>query len=572
MYNRGYTGLEERNMRKRNVAVACMAFVLAGCSSGTSNSSASQTFTVGLSSEMNGDFSPLYYRTTNDASVVELVYQGLLRYDEKQNLVPDLASELPLISEDGTTITFKLKKGIHFSDGSKFTSKDVKDTFSVMADPSYTGLYSSKVDFLSGYTEYHDQDAKDFSGIETPDDYTVIFHLEKPRIDAEASLGTQCICSDQTLNYTKGKTSKIEKKNTKPVGTGPYVLKSYDKSVGASLEKNPYFKAKKGEFSVSKIMIKKTDSSTEVKELEKGSVDYIPEVSDANKISSVAKSNNKNLTLDSYNGDRENWMYLNTTQGPCQDQSVRQALAYGFDRQAYIDSYYKLEDSDEVMAYIPAGFGNPVSSTCGNIITGKEKLDGLNTYDYSPEKAKQLLEVAGWKVGDDGYRYKDGKKLTIRFLSIKEKDNMESMIPILQKNWADIGVELKATTMEFNTVVSTISDENALGDWDVGWLGFSYGSPEDTGVNYLLKTGAIDNFPRLHDEQLDASLDAGTYTSNKQDSAVAFKQAMIAQADLCGFIPTDGVKVYGLRNKRVHGMKTTSTYRWFNSMETVKLK
>ena len=404
-------------MKKRSVAAMFMAFVLAGCSTGTTNgSNHEQTLTVGLSSEMNGDFSPLYYRTTNDASVMELVYQGLLRYDKDQNLECDLASESPLISEDGTTITFKLKKGIQFSDGSKFTSKDVKDTFTVMADPSYTGLYSSKVDFLKGYKEYHEGDAKDFSGIETPDDYTVIFHLEKPRIDAVSAIGTQAICSDKTLNYKKGKTSQIEKKNTKPFGTGPYVLKSYDKSVGASLERNEHFKAKKGQYSVSKIMIKKTDSSTEVKELEKGTVDYIPEVTDANKISSVSKSKNKDLTLDSYNGDRENWLYLNTAQGVCKDQSVRQALAYGFDRQSYIDSYYSLEGSKEVMAYIPNGFGNPVSKTCGDVITGKENLDGLLTYEHDVNKAKELLEDAGWKVGDDGYRYQDGQKLTIRFL------------------------------------------------------------------------------------------------------------------------------------------------------------
>ena len=559
-------------MKKRSVVAMCMAFVLAGCSAGNSSSNHEQTLTVGLSSEMNGDFSPLYYRTTNDASIVQLVYQGLLKYDSQQNLVCDLAKELPLISADGTTLTFKLKKDITFSDGSKFTSKDVKDTFTVMADPSYTGLYTSKVDFLKGYQDYHDGKAKTFEGIETPDAYTVIFHLDKPRIDASATLGTQGICSDKSLNYTYKKTSKIEKKNSQPIGTGPYVLKSFDKSTGASLEKNTKYKGKKGTYQVSKIMVKKTDSSTEVKELEKGTVDYIPEVTDANKISSVQKSKNKDLTLDAYNGDRENWMYLNTSQGPCQDQAVRLALAYGFDRQSYIDSYYKLEDSDEVMAFIPNGFGNPVSKTCGDVITGKEKLDGLQTYEYNVEKAKQLLDDAGWKVGSDGIREKDGKRLTIRFLSIKEKDNMESMIPILQKDWQEIGVELKASTMEFNTVVSTISDDNALGDWDAGWLGFSYGSPEDTGVNYLLKTKAIDNFPRLSDEQLDADLNAGTYTSDENESAKAFKAAMVRQSELCGFIPTDSVKVYGLRNKKVKGMHTTSTFRWYNSMDTVKIK
>lgn len=351
--------------------------------------------------------------------------------------------------------------------------------------------------------------------------------MEKPRTDAESVLGTQGICSDQTLNYKKGKTAKIEKKNTKPVGTGPYVLKSYDKFIGASSEKNSYFKAEKGQYSVAMIMIKKTDSSTEVKELEKGTVDYIPDVTDADKISSIIQSKNKDLTLDSYNGDRTNWLYLNTADGPCKDQAFRQALAYGIDRQAYMDSYYKLDESDEVMAYVPSSFGNLISKTCGSIVTRKEKLDGLNTYEYSPEKAEQLLDDAGWKVGSDGIREKDGERLSIRFLSIKEKDNMDSMIPILQKDWKEIEIELKANTMEFNTINSTISDDNTLGDWDAGWIGFSNGSPEDTGMNDLLKSKAVDNFPRLSDLQLDADLDAGTYTSNSEQSAQVFKQAMI---------------------------------------------
>lgn len=141
--------------------------------------------------------------------------------------------------------------------------------------------------FCEGIYRISGWDAKNLEGIETPDDYTVVFHLEKPRTDAESVLGTQGICSDQTLNYKKGKTAKIEKKNTKPVGTGPYVLKSYDKFIGASSEKNSYFKAEKGQYSVAMIMIKKTDSSTEVKELEKGTVDYIPDVTDADKITSI---------------------------------------------------------------------------------------------------------------------------------------------------------------------------------------------------------------------------------------------------------------------------------------------
>ena len=129
-----------------------------------------------------------------------------------------------------------------------------------MADPSYTGRFSSNVDFLNGYSEYHDGDAKDVSGIETPDDYTVVFHMSKPKIDAESTLGTQKICSTKTLKYKKGKTSNVEKNNSNPIGTGPYKLKSFSKTEGASLDRNENFKAEDGEYQISKIMIKKTET------------------------------------------------------------------------------------------------------------------------------------------------------------------------------------------------------------------------------------------------------------------------------------------------------------------------
>lgn len=70
-------------MNKRSVCALGMAFVLAGCSAGGSGSGKEQTLTVGLFTEMNGDFSPMYYQTVNDHNVVNLVYQGLLAYDKE---------------------------------------------------------------------------------------------------------------------------------------------------------------------------------------------------------------------------------------------------------------------------------------------------------------------------------------------------------------------------------------------------------------------------------------------------------------------------------------------------------
>lgn len=544
----------------KKLLVCGLALLMCGCSAKATGND--QVLTVGLSSEMNGTFSPMYYQTTNDSYVVDLVYQGLLKYNKKGKLVADLAKSLPEISEDGKTMTFKLKKGIKFSDGSKFTSKDVQTTFTVMADPSYTGRFANNVDFLDGYSEYHDADASSFTGIETPDNYTVVFHLDKPRIDAVSTLGTQKICSAEYLNYKKGKTESIEKKNSKPIGTGAYVLKKFEKTSGASLVSNPNFKAKKGQYQISKIMIKKTDTSTEVKELENGTVDYIPDVIEANKIKSVQK--NKNLSVDSYPSDRESFIIFNSYAGACSDVAVRKAIGYGFNAQEYIDNYYQIDG----MAYKPGTFGNPVSLNNGKMIRNEEKVDGVTYYDYDVEKANQILDEAGYTLADDGYRYKDGEKLTVRFLANKDKDSLDSLIPVLQKCLNAIGIDFKANTVEFNTVISTVQDDAQTDSWDATYLGFSYGSPDDTGINFILRTGATNNFGRLSDEQLDAYLDAGMYTSDNEVSKENYHNALVRQSELCGYLPVDSTKTYCLRNKNIKGMHTTSIYNWAQSIAT----
>ena len=250
---------------------AMMAASLVGCSSSSGDNS-NNVLTVGITAQMNGVFSPLYYESAYDAYAINLIYQSMLQYDENEELQPVLAKELPTISDDGKTVTFKLNKGVKFSDGSKLTSSDVKYTFTVLADPSYTGRFSSDVENIEGYKEYHDGDATELSGIETPDDYTVVFHMTQPRIDAVTTFGTRAICSDTQYKYKKGHISKIEKDTSNPIGSGAYKLNKYSKATGASFVRNENFKAKKGEYSIDKVIIKVCSTSTELNELQKGNL------------------------------------------------------------------------------------------------------------------------------------------------------------------------------------------------------------------------------------------------------------------------------------------------------------
>lgn len=564
------------NFKKTIGAATALAMTLglAGCSSSTSDNS--NVFTVGTNAAMNGVFSPMYYESTYDNYAIDLIYQGMLAYDIDQELNPVLATDLPEISEDGLTYTFHLKEDVTFSDGTDLTSSDVKYTFTVLSDPSYTGRFSNYASNIVGYQEYHDGDAKEVSGIETPDDYTVVFHLQKPRIDALTMLGLMRICSDEQFDYEKGDTSTIESSTNQPLGTGPYVLNSFDKSTGASFVKNKEFKAEKGKYSIEKVVIKHTETATEMDELESGSVDYLPQIADAGKISKA--STIKNLTYDSAPGDNIGYFFFNCAQGATADKAVRQALIYATDRQGFVDSFFTYDDnaSEEVrkekLAYVATSYANPLSSTVGAIVRGEETLEGLNTYAYDLNKASQVLDEAGWVMNNDGFRYKNGQKLVVRIMIADGSRSMETLIPIIVKDWASIGVDLQQTIIDFNSLLSTVGNDEELGNWETSVLALSFNGLDDTNMNGYYQTGEVDNYSRISDPALDAALQQGMYTSDPEVSENAYKQALIIANDDAACIPLYASNNFNLYNKRVKNMKTSSFYTWANAIGDATLE
>lgn len=85
-----------------------------------------------------------------------------------------------------------------------------------------------------------------------------------------------------------------------------------------------------------------------------------------------------------------------------------------------------------MIGYVPEVYWNPVSNLVGSYVTGDETLEGLTVYRYDLEKAKQILEDAGWKVGSDGIREKDGQKLEVKFLVSVDVPALETLIPMFK--------------------------------------------------------------------------------------------------------------------------------------------
>ena len=561
------------------LASVAMASTLVACSGGSSSDA--KTLTVSVNQSLTGQFTPQYASSAYDQYVVNLCYESMLKYNADNELEPVLAKDLPEVSEDGLTLTYKLEKGHKFSDGTEVTAKDVKFTFTTLADPSYTGPNGGGMDNIVGYKEYNSGAAKELTGVETPDDYTVVFHLVSPQIDAVSSFGTMGIASaDHYSKYKQGNVKVVEKNQEESCGSGAYQLKSYDKASGASFVRNEEFKPEKGQYQVDRIVMKKTDVTTEVSELKKGTVDLIPEVIETNKVSEASQADN--MAFNYYTRSAVGFVAMNANNGATADKAVRQALMYATDRQGFCDSYFRWDKkaSDEVKkvkgGYVPAAYWNPASVNFGAVVRNEETIDGLNTYAFDMDKANQVLDEAGWVRGADGIREKDGQKLEIKFLLSEGNSVLETLIPIVKKTWGDLGVDLKQTTVDFSTLLSNIQDTSHDSEWNMCFLATSFTSNQDSSANDSYSNDpenmAVNNYSRINDQALIDQLTKARADSDEKQSKVDYAEAMKMAADDAGYMPVYSGMMFNLYNKKVDLTGTGTLRNWSQSMDTITVK
>lgn len=579
------------NSRKYVAGAAAFAMTLSmvGCSGGSgSSASSNEILKVGTTQELSGIFNPMYSSTAYDQWVVNLVYQSMVGYDANSEIKPILAESLPEVSEDGMTITYKLKPDQKFSDGSTLDGDDVKYSFTLMADPEYIGGYNDgNFNFIQGWDEYQNGDAEEVTGIQVSDDkLTVTFTCEVPDIDAATTIGTVMIMPDDQFEYTKGNLEEYQ--NLAPeniIGSGAYKLNKYDKSAGASVVLNENYTGD-GDYKVKSIVIRTIEDGTEVANLKSGEIDYLPEEIQPDVIGPASLV--ETVTTDHYFRAAQGYFGFNAAAGPTADPAVRQALAYATNRAEFVDAYYQWPEgqaSDDIKdvstGYVPTIFWSPVAAGTGDVVTGESQLDGLVTYDYDLEKAKQILDDAGWTVGGDGIREKDGQKLEIKFLATENNFVLSMLLPIIIKSWGELGVDLKQNTVDFNTLVTTTdpSNEDSAEDWSAFFMALTFTGLSNTSMNNAegytevngKKVPGGNNYPKIFDEELNGYLNAGKQTGDPAVSEENYRKAMVRASELVPFLGIYGNNLFNIYNKRVEGLKTGPVCNWSQAMDGASL-
>jgi len=302
------------------------------------------------------------------------IFATPIRFDDKWNPQPYLAESWET-SADGKSITLHLVKNATFHDGKPITSADVAFSVQTVKDNHPFKTMFAPV-----------------TSVETPDAHTAIINFSAPHPAALLAMSGALLPILPKHVYGDGQDAKKHPANSKPVGSGPFMLAEFKPGEHVILKKNPNFFIKDRPY-LDRIIIKNyKDVTSMVLAMDKGEIDMLPFLTGTRNLARLKKNPNLTVTDKGYAAVGPlNWLAFNTTNDKFKDKRVRQAIAYAIDRKFIVNA---LHSGFSKVATGPVVLGSPFGAP------------DVNAYDLDLDKAKALLDEAGFKAGADGVRFK----------------------------------------------------------------------------------------------------------------------------------------------------------------------
>lgn len=527
----------------------------------------SGTLTVGIT-EASGNFNPAYYSSAYDGYVADLVFDSLIARNFDGEYEGSVADSWEY-SNDDKTITFKMKKDINFSDGTPLTANDVVFSYQLLADPSYTGRYGSTVADMLGYDAYFKKETDKFEGVVAVDDYTVQFNFKEALRTNFENCGFAIMPKAYYgKDFVVGNTASIEAITSTPVGSGPYMLETFKEKELVYLKRNPNF-TRPG-YMISEIILKFVDQTTDIVELTSGSVDLLAGMIEPKKI---AEARTNSFSINQYNRSGYGYVKTNHEFGPTADKNVRKALFYAFNTEEFVKSYFYDADTDQVLATTQF---HPFSQVSWAVTP--EVLAQLTDYTFNMDKAKALLDEAGWKVGASGFREKNGEVMTLNIAAMPDHDILNTLIPMWERDWGQgLKIKLNIAYLEFNTVLDYViynSDENVK-QWSLFFLATTIGSPDPHSIYTEFHSkyigSGLDNTSRYNNPEVDRLLDEGKAILDMDKAKPVYGELLKILSDDAVLMPVYANTYFDLYNPKLVDFKTSSLYNWVKALKDAKI-
>ncbi|ARC30220.1 MULTISPECIES: ABC transporter substrate-binding protein [Bacillus] len=459
------------------------------------------TLVVGIS-KPGGVFLPYFQQNGWDGNVTSVIFASLVSTDKQGKPIPELAEKWD-VSSDQLTYTFHLRKDLKFSDGSPLTADDVAFTLTLLHDKAYEGEIDISQYAVKGGKEYKEGKATSIEGIQVVDPQTIKITTEKVNSQAIFVLGGTVLSKAYYGKDYKQNTSLdyLKELYGKPIAAGPYKFEKYIPGQEVRFVANENYYA--GKPKIPNFIYKITSGDTKLQLFQTGEVDYTG-LGTGDEILEQAKglefANIQIETAASFS-----YIYMNNNKPYLKDKKVRQALIYGLDRKKYVDTALK-------------GYGT-VANVPIHPTSWAYTEEGVNKYEYDKEKAKKLLDEAGWKVGSDGVREKDGQKLKLSYFGPSSAKDSDLLIPIAKENYKEIGVEFNPEFMDFNTMLSKVNK----GDYDLASVSTPITSdPSETAGEYL--SGVNDKSLGYKNAKVDELIKKGIETVDIEKRKPIYKE------------------------------------------------
>lgn len=407
--------------------------------------------------------------------IADLIFDPLLRHDEHFNPKPALAESWQ--APDPLTYVFHLRHGVRFHDGRPLTARDVKWTFDSVMNGR---VISAKV----GTYRLVDR-------IDTPDDYTVVFHLKEPDASLLWNVSDEAM---EIVPYGSGKDF-----NTQLVGTGPFRFVSQAQDKDVVLERNDQYWGPEPKIPRVRFLVV-PDTTTRALELQKGSADVALNSLTADM--TVALQRDPRVAVQSSPGTIYAYLAFNLRDPILKDVRVRQAIAYAIDRGPIIHYLWR----DEVR---PANSILPPQHWAYD--------PGAPSYDYDPARARALLDQAGYPPGPGGTRF----HLTMK---TSTEETTRTMAAVFQQQLREVGIALDIRTFEFATFYADVQ-KGAFQLFSLRWVGGNDDPDIFTDVFYSKSVPPSRRNRGYYDNpEADRLIDAGRATTDQ-----AARQRIYAQ-------------------------------------------
>jgi peptide/nickel transport system substrate-binding protein len=422
------------NIRITSFLAALLAAVaLAGCTktSGSDSSSAVHPWTQpGVFRWSEGSdpkgLNPVLDSGSPTLDLSMFIFSWAIRYDAKGRPVPDALREIPTIangdvSKDGLRLTYKLRPTIKWQDGVPLTCNDLKFTWQVVVNPH------NNVVTTDGY--------KSIGSIDCSNPLVAVIHMKKLYAPYLQQLwgvnGNAPILPAHILaKYNDDKGSfNTAPYNSLPIGSGPFKVVAWNRSQDVRMAANPDFY--RGKPKLDEVIYKiLPDENTEETQLRTHEIDMLAVGTGMKwpEYASLAADPANGLVAIRVDSFLFSHVDFNLRHPIVNDRNVRIALAYATNR-------------GDIISKLLHGSARAAETDQSPVLSWAFTND-VTHYPYDPRKAGAILDAAGWKVGPDGVRVKNGQRLEFTFSTQTESTYGKALQTYLQREWRDVGVQV----------------------------------------------------------------------------------------------------------------------------------